>query len=381
MVLVSPELLSGAIGSIYEATYDPARWVAAIENLENLFHGSKACFGRSGPDIQANDIVATRPDTEFQRRFVEDQDAFQSNAYLDALIAAPVRMVYRDHALVGGDTLRRSRLWNEWMAPQDMYGGLGCKILQSGPSFWYFDVQRGRGQEHFEAEHAELLRLIVPHLARAAEIRRKFQSAQLLASTFSHLPFGVIVVDGQMRIATVNAAAEAILRRPESGLRRKSGHLLAADAGSMVLLQSLVERACSMRDDVMPGTGGDLLVRTKRRGVGADLGLSVGPLANRIEQLPFAARHAAIFVREISLELPAGFSEQVRTFFDLTPKEAGLAASLASGMTLKEAAADAHIRINTARSYLDSIFLKTGTHQQSQLVALLRNAQPLIRQP
>ena len=183
------------------------------------------------------------------------------------------------------------------------------------------------------------------------------------------------MVDGHMRIATVNAAAEAILRRPESGLLSKSGHLAAAAAGSMAVLQQLVAHACSMRDDVIPGTGGDLLIRTTRVGVGADLALSVGPLVNQLHEIPFMGRHAAIFIREISLELPAGFKEQMRAFFDLTPKEAGLAASLASGMTLKEAAADAHIRINTARSYLDSIFLKTGTHQQSQLVALLKSAQ------
>jgi DNA-binding CsgD family transcriptional regulator/PAS domain-containing protein len=377
MVLVAPELLSRVIGSIYEAAYDPTRWAVAIGDMESLFHGSKACFGRSGPDIQANDVVATRLDPEFQRRFLEEH-AFQSNAYVDALIAAPVGLVYRDHALVG-DALKRSRLWNDWMAPQDMYGGLGCKLLESGSSFWYFDVQRGHGQEHFEADDAELLRIVVPHLARAAEIRRKFQSAQLLASTFSRMPFGVIAVDGHMRIAIANAAAEAILGRPESGLLSKSGRLVAADAGSMSALQELVVQACSIRDDVIPGVGGDLLIRTKWRGVGTDLGISVGPLAGEIEELSFGERHAAIFIREISLELPAGFREQVRTFFDLTPKEAALATSLASGMSLKEAAADAHIRITTARSYLDSIFLKTGTHQQSQLVALLKSAQPLIR--
>jgi len=63
---------------------------------------------------------------------------------------------------------------------------------------------------------------------------------------------------------------------------------------------------------------------------------------------------------------------------EVTPKEASLATSLASGMTLKEAAADTHIRINAARSYLDSIFLKTGTHQQSQLVAVLKSAQTIV---
>ena len=71
----------------------------------------------------------------------------------------------------------------------------------------------------------------------------------------------------------------------------------------------------------------------------------------------------------------------LRALFDLSPAEAKLAAALASGMTLKEAAAGARIQINTARSYLDSIFRKTGTHQQSQLVALLKSAQPLIGKP
>ena len=377
MILVLPEVLSAVFGSIYEATYDPTLWVTALGNLEGLFHGSKACFGRYGPDLQTNDVVATHPDRTFQRRYVEEL-AHEQNIFADAIGAAPVGMVYNDHALVGGGRLKRTRLWNEWMAPQDMYGGLGCKVLESGSSYWYFDVQRGRRQAAFEARDAELLGIIAPHLARAADIRRKFQSVQLLASTFSHLPFGVIVVDGHMRVATVNAAAETILNDPKSGLLCKSSCLSAAEAGSMVLLQKLVSQACGMRNDV-PGVGGDLLIRTKRRGVGADLGLSVGPLVNRDMELPFAGRHAAIFIREISLQLPAGFKEQVRTFFDLTPKEAALAASLASGMTLKEAAADARIRINTARSYLDSVFLKTGTHQQSQLVALLKSTQPLIR--
>ena len=35
------------------------------------------------------------------------------------------------------------------------------------------------------------------------------------------------------------------------------------------------------------------------------------------------------------------------------------------------------IKFSTARSYLEQIFLKTGTNQQSQLVALLKSAGPV----
>ena len=58
--------------------------------------------------------------------------------------------------------------------------------------------------------------------------------------------------------------------------------------------------------------------------------------------------------------------------FDLTPREASLAAALATGQTLHEAAAANSIRYSTARTHLEHIFSKTGTSQQSQLVLLLQ---------
>lgn len=67
--------------------------------------------------------------------------------------------------------------------------------------------------------------------------------------------------------------------------------------------------------------------------------------------------------------------------FDLAPAEARLAAALAAGQSLKQAAAGAEIMVSTARSYLEAIFRKTGTSQQSQLVALLKSTGPLGRPP
>jgi DNA-binding CsgD family transcriptional regulator len=67
----------------------------------------------------------------------------------------------------------------------------------------------------------------------------------------------------------------------------------------------------------------------------------------------------------------------LHALFDLTPAEARLAASLAAGLPLKAAAARQQIQLSTARSYLETIFRKTATRQQSQLVALLKSAQPL----
>jgi DNA-binding CsgD family transcriptional regulator len=43
---------------------------------------------------------------------------------------------------------------------------------------------------------------------------------------------------------------------------------------------------------------------------------------------------------------------------------------------LKAAASGNGVTFSTARTYLDRIYRKTGTNQQSQLVALLKTVQP-----
>jgi len=53
-----------------------------------------------------------------------------------------------------------------------------------------------------------------------------------------------------------------------------------------------------------------------------------------------------------------------------------LAASLAQGLPLGKAAMEQGIKVSTARYYLERVFHKTGTNQQSQLVSLLKNPQP-----
>ncbi|RWO21697.1 MAG: hypothetical protein E5Y16_29510 [Mesorhizobium sp.] len=65
--------------------------------------------------------------------------------------------------------------------------------------------------------------------------------------------------------------------------------------------------------------------------------------------------------------------------FDLTPSEARLAAVLSQGRPLKDAASDLKITVKTGRTYLERIFAKIGTSQQSQLVALLKSTEPLNR--
>src|SRR5262245_26510962 len=62
--------------------------------------------------------------------------------------------------------------------------------------------------------------------------------------------------------------------------------------------------------------------------------------------------------------------------FGLTLAEARLALHLATGVTLRSAAAKLSISYETARSCLKKIFSKTGTRRQAELVIIILIALP-----
>jgi DNA-binding CsgD family transcriptional regulator len=100
------------------------------------------------------------------------------------------------------------------------------------------------------------------------------------------------------------------------------------------------------------------------------------PFAQRVGEF-FSGADRLVAVTRVEAGAFAPSPTVLAGLFHLTPGEAAIAASLAAGLTLKEAAAAGGITAKSGRTYLDRIFRKTGTHQQSHLVALLKSAGPL----
>lgn len=369
--------IAEALSVIYGAASGEAEWSAAIETLRHLFHGSSANFVRHGPDIGPQDLITTPSDPVFHARFIAEF-ASDANPFVQRAMTAETGKVFTDRTLFDRDELRASRYWNEWMAPQDMYSGLFCKLLVSDASIWAFNVQRGRKQDEFGLAEIGLLQHLLPHLTRAMRISRDRQAAQALTSTFSQLPFGVLLIGVEQRILEMNELARALLARPGSHLRVEAGRLVSTAANGVALREAITKARRLPVADPVPDF--DLLVRQPAvDGRSGNLIVSVMPLAGRTQFGPGWEPVAAVILREIAPHLPDGFDAHLRAIFSLTPAEARLATNLCAGRPLKASAELQDIRFSTARHYLENIFEKTGTRQQSQLVALLKSVQPLQR--
>jgi DNA-binding CsgD family transcriptional regulator len=68
--------------------------------------------------------------------------------------------------------------------------------------------------------------------------------------------------------------------------------------------------------------------------------------------------------------------ELLRCHFGLTPAETRLALHLVAGETLRSAEAKLSMTYETARTHLKSIFQKTGTCRQAELVVVIVTAIP-----
>jgi pimeloyl-ACP methyl ester carboxylesterase/DNA-binding CsgD family transcriptional regulator len=87
------------------------------------------------------------------------------------------------------------------------------------------------------------------------------------------------------------------------------------------------------------------------------------------------------FVMVVSSELawPRGFSEMLRSAFDLTPAEAEVMQALAEGLSIAEIAQSRDRSVETIRAQLKAIMAKTETRSQTELVRLTLSTMEMVQ--
>jgi len=196
------------------------------------------------------------------------------------------------------------------------------------------------------------------------------------AAALDALALAVLVVDRQARILHANREAADLLDRPDGALvgHHAGGGLGARTGDGRSRLHALIQAACDGRTGV---AGGFLQLEG---GAADEPGVSVcvSPLVDP-EADAEASGRALVVARLLRaqgrIDAQGRIEVQLRTLYGLTRAEAQVGGALARGGCLAEIAAELGISVTTARTHVARIFLKTGTKQQSQLVALVAAVQ------
>lgn len=368
--------LVDVIDGLHASAYGELEWSDALYRLRDFLGASALCVARHAPDLDEIDGLGTCTDPDYHLKYVTE---FRGrNLVWNAAAALPEQALYHEATLFGGSALRRTRFWNEWMAPQDMVWSIGAKIGEAERGSWLIGVQRG-GHTDFDQADMQALELILPTLRRVVSIRARMgvfsPGPDLSLAALDQLTIGLLVVDRGGAIVTINTMAEELLAAAGAGLHRTPRGLRATNPATQRALAGLIDLSCR-REARQGGAGGYMVVGSPEQ-ESCDLALHVGPLPLAIAQEHDHAAYAIVLIRPVAGAPVAEHS--LESLFGLTPAEARIAAAMAAGRSISAIAGEQGCAVNTVRNHLARIFGKTGARQQSELVSLLHQTALPIR--
>lgn len=356
------------VGSMYDAVLAPAGFQHFIETLRVRFQ------------LKAVTMVIRHVATQeikglwicgLEKKWLDSYALEYASEDLLALhlMSAPIALFYASNLDVPQpDHFIDTRFYREWVAPQGVACAAGGIILREGDWLTQVIVQRGVAQPPFTRGDLDGLNELVPHLQRAIQMRQRFAELQLgqsfMAGSLDVLAMPTVLFDEYGRVAHTNRSATLALQS-RTDLWVEDGHLFTRDSATTRSLNLELAKA------VQASRGGqgelDGVVLLQRRGR-MPLMLMVTPLRLAGAAGPQGAALLFVFDPEKTLQITA---DTVKRLFGLSRAEAELAVALSCGKTLDDAAAERGISVHTTRSQLKTIFNKTGTKRQADLVSLL----------
>ncbi|MEH2498144.1 DNA-binding CsgD family transcriptional regulator/GAF domain-containing protein [Bradyrhizobium sp. AZCC 1678] len=361
------------VGSIYDAALDAQLWPGVLNRIGDAVGGPQVVFGFYDP---ANGIVsmhAPRTDPDILRSFDE---------WTPDIPALPCTGNYRPgEVFTGADVISRDEFtstafYNELWRP----GGFSADPLVT--NLFADSAASGHIASHgllnrspFDGSQKRLFAALAQHLVRAVALQRRVYHLTIAneraLTGLDGLQQGFLLVDAEARPLFVNRAARALLDSRD-GLRLEADALSASDADGGRTLRRLI-KSCAGDASAVTGSGGD--VALPRGAERSPLDVVVTPVkqeaAKAIIPWTFSQRAVAIvLVSDPEREIQARV-EGLRQRFGFTPAEAAFALEIVKGDGRQAAADRLGITVGTARSHLSSIFDKTGSRRQAELVRLL----------
>ena len=213
----------------------------------------------------------------------------------------------------------------------------------------------------------QLIPSIETALARFGEINQRIadnlgdgvMTDSQLASAMDEFSFGIVIIDKDHHIVYANRfareliASGSVLTNQHGKLRSRS----RANEFRIMLDKSLGHAESSpLAAITLPNPSNELRIQV--------LGRALPALCGDSEQTAIMAVYDPAQTSIVPTTL-------LENLYGFTRKESELAYGLANGLTIREYCQQAFISSNTARTHLKSIYRKTATNRQSELIKLL----------
>ena len=344
----------------------PEKWPEALDRLCEQVAG----WGAALIVIDCDKHPRFVPNAKYALLLARDADMRENykNPRPDRHLALGHHGFLADVDLSTAEELADDPLYVIAMRPLGVGWTAGTTIVAPTGDLLIFDMLRSAALSPFAKPELQRLDVLRPHLARAALLCMKLglERARVVAETLAVVGLPASVVHESGRVLAMNSFFEALAPRVATGFRERVR--VSDKAANALLCQSLERLRCGSPDAVgsipVPATGDS-----------QPLILHLIPIRREAHDI-FTGAMAVIIATPLSapsappVALLAGL-------FDLSPAEARIAGAILEGKSVDAVALALGLTVTTVRSYLKSVFVKTGVRRQAELVHFgLRAAVP-----
>lgn len=362
--------LLSAIETIYDCVGDDYDRARALQTYSRTVDDSAVILA----DLNMHQGRATRLDWHNVAEGVTEAYAHR----IDCPVREKLMEALKDHppcvpmlrqSVVSGDEWYNSLVYEIGSKPWDMHGE-GTSYISGDiltRTFCFF--LRHTSQKPLNAEMFSIMAILNKHFHRAMTVQQRINRLEeaLIKScnVLDLIEFGLVLYGTDQTPIFVNAAAQRILDA-DDGMRLLKNELVIGDRSGNEQFAALIEAIHKPNFLVNHRAGG--IITIPRLSRLRPYSLMVVPM--ECEKISMEGVTAAVFLFDPETRKTTAIDMFVSSY-ELTRSEAELAHCLALGDSLEEAAEKRGVSRNTAKSQLHSIFTKTDTNRQSELISLL----------
>ncbi|HEY4123228.1 MAG TPA: helix-turn-helix transcriptional regulator [Rhizomicrobium sp.] len=364
---------SDTLELIYDAALNPALWPQVVQDVAAKTGGDQGALILQNQIAGHGDAVLANVDPaamdEYFGHFATRNPMQRHNVQLMEAEEPPALSVMTDLDIIARDELQRTEYYNDFMRRFGMHTSLMIGLAFDEIDGTSIAITRPAGREDFGEREMQLARDLQRHLIRALKIGQQLDMAQLtggaLADVMEKSGRGIFLVDGLGHIRYANQVAREITAKND-GLSDK-GSILAATGRTQARKFEAILRAAAAPEREKRASGSLLLPRLSRRHPLSVIAMPLGAGTGA----PFHPRPLALICVSDPEQGTRISQTQISSLFNFTPAEAKVAMELLAAEEPKTIAQHLDLSVNTVRVHMSSIFRKTHTSRQAELVRLL----------
>lgn len=350
--------------AFYEAAIVPELWNEALNRASEAWNADGVAVS-SYPDCLSGYLSSAGVE-EFCARFInEGWYKRDIRAVRGLAFVRKGNELATDLDLFTPDELKQLPFYTDFLEPLGFQWFAGALLTEVGASQITLSVHRKAGRDPFLQGDLARIQRDLPHVKRAARLASKARMsyAEGLVDSLERVTCGAILIDWLGRVIRMNKKAESYIG---NHLQVISSRLRSRHRENNKALQELVE-TCTQP-----------FMERPRDAVTSSLFHRPGELPLVVHAHPIVRRASDVFQGAAGLLLLSDPGEErgldiktIQKMFQLTPSEIRISTGLAKGLDTQQIATQHGIGPDTVRYHLKSIFAKTSTHHQAQLVSLL----------